>query len=91
MPDEHPVPDIYSDRFNVNTDPFGVHFVLSRANPPPKQGAENVAILRFSLQNWKVILMTGRKQLREHETKAGSPIHLPKDVLEALKLTEADW
>lgn len=92
-------PDVYSDLFNIYENALGVVVLLHKSIPPVagKPGsvdvtkADTVVILRFSPQNWKTILMTGRKQLKARETALGTPIKLPEDLLKNLNLTEADW
>lgn len=93
------ITDVYSDLFNIYENALGVVVLLHKSRPPDgdKPGpvgvmkADTVVILRFSPQNWKTILMTGRKQLKARETALGAPIKLPDDLLKSLNLTEADW
>lgn len=96
MPDND-IPDIFSDLFNILENPLGVIVVLSKTSPPnvsqpnmPQQ-TKSVAILRFSPVNWKVILMSGRKQLKARETSQGAPFKIAPELLSSLNLTEADW
>ena len=94
MAEEKAVPDIYSDWFGSYVNALGVVLVLSKTQPPLTPGAnrqpEAMAVLRFSLENWKTMLMTARKQLKKHEADTIT-IHLPKPLMESLGLTEADW
>ena len=96
MADEQ-VPDIYSDLFNIYENSLGVLVVLTRSEvvlqpgQPVKQIGKTVGLLRFSPENWKVILMVGRKQLKDREVTQGVPYKIPSDILTPLKLTEADW
>ena len=89
------VPDVYSDIFNILENPLGVMVLLHRTSPPPRPGATQevkpVAILRFSPENWKVILMTGRNQLKKREVANGVAYKIPAEILTPLGLTEADW
>ena len=93
MPDQ--IPDIYSDLFSINANAVGVTLILSKTHLPlnagDKAGAEAVAVLRFSSENIKLILMTARRHMKEVEAKKGKPIHLSEEVLKSLNLTEADW
>ena len=95
MPEAKEVPDIYSDLFTTNVNALGAIVGLSKSVLPTpgnqRPNPEPVAVLRYSLENYKVYIMTARKQLKEMETKAGKPIHLPVDLLQSLDLTEADW
>lgn len=97
MPDLEVVPDIYSDLFNILENPLGVMVVLARTDPPIKgqptgtQQARSVAVLRFSPENWKVMMMSGRKQLKAREVSLGVPIKIAPELLASLNLTEADW
>ena len=94
---EEQAPDIYSDLFNIYENALGVMVVLTRSEitpqpgGPPKQGGKTVAVLRFSPENWKVILMVGRKQLKGREATQGVPYKVPPDIMTPLNLTEADW
>ena len=94
---DNQIPDIYSDLFNILENPLGVMVVLTKSEPPMPgqtggtQRAKQVAVLRFSPENWKVILMVGRKQLRARETTQGVPIKIAAELLTSLNLTEADW
>lgn len=95
MAEEKSVPDLYSDLFSSHVNVLGVILVLSKNQPPlgPGDGPrkpEPVAILRFSLENWKAILMTARKQLKAHEAEQGV-LPLSKQLRDSLGLTEADW
>ena len=96
MPDEQ-APDIYSDLFNIYENALGVMVILTRSEitpqsgGPPRQGGKTVAVLRFTPENWKVILMVGRKQLKDREVAQGVPYKIPSDILTPMKLTEADW
>lgn len=100
MPEEkEEMPDIYSDLFNIHENPLGITFVLHRSGIPQgssvssnqAKGTKTVAILRFSPENWKVILMTGRKQLKNREQANGVPYKVAGELLQSLGLTEADW
>ena len=94
---EEQVPDIYSDLFNIYENAFGVMVILARSEMTPqpgglpKQGGKPVAVLRFSLENWKIILMAGRKLLKAREVTLGAPYKVPSEVMTPLNLTEADW
>ena len=94
--DSSQVPDVYSDIFNILENPLGVMVLLHRSEPPERgtptaQKTKPVAILRFSPENWKVILMTGRNQLKKRELTNGVPYKVPAEILTPLGLTEADW
>ena len=94
MADENTaIPDIYSDRFNLFVDALGVSLLLSRVDITATGTPANkpVAILRFTPENWKIIMMVGRKQLKAQEVGNGAVLKLPQQLLESLKLTEADW
>jgi hypothetical protein len=89
-------PDLYSDLFQLYENPLGVMLVLHKSpvpsNGPPSSSKPNaLAILRFSPENWKVILMTGRKQLKTREQTNGTPFKIPAEILGPLGLTEGDW
>ena len=94
--DSSQVLDVYSDIFNILANPLGVMVLLHRSeppegNPPTAQKPKLVAILRFSTENWKIILMTGRNQLKKRELANGVPYKVPAEILTPLGLTEADW
>ena len=99
MADENTaIPDIYSDRFNLFVDALGVSLLLSRVDPITstegivgKTTNKPVAILRFTPENWKVIMMVGRKQLKAQELSNGAVLKLPQALFESLKVSEADW
>ena len=97
MPDlAKEVPDIFSDLFNILENPLGVMVVLAKTTmpergPTPEQKSVPVAVLRFSPENWKVILMSGRKQLKTREASQGAPFKIAPELLTSLNLTEADW
>ena len=92
-------PDIYSDRFSVLVSGLGeVMLLLSVATPPdltkqpPTQpGPTPVGIVRFNKENAKAMVMAARKQLKAYEAQDGTPIKLPKELLDAFKVTEAEW
>ena len=84
-------PDIYSDRFNVMISSLGVNLYLSRSAEEAQGKPTPVATLRFSLENWKLILMTARHQMKNHETAGGNPIFLPASLLSTMGLSAADW
>ena len=92
---DHEAPDIFSDLFNIQENALGLMVILARTEPPLSPGAAQsskpVAVLRFSPENWKVLLMTGRKQIKSREARQGAPIKIADDVLKTLGLTEADW
>ena len=94
--DNTQVPDIYSDIFNIMENALGVMVLLHKTEAPERgpgttQKVKPVAILRFSPENWKVILMTGRNQLKKRELANGVPYKVPAEILTPLGLTEADW
>lgn len=94
MPDA--VPDIYSDIFNIMENPLGVMVLLHQSQPPDRPGAvppvpKLITVLRFSPENWKVMLMTGRTQLKKREASNGAPYKIAPEILTSLGLTEADW
>lgn len=96
MADEKAViPDIYSDLFNIMENALGVNLILHKSSPPSKPGevtpAQTVAILRFTPENWKLILMTGRNQLKKRELATGATLKIPTEILTPLGITEADW
>ena len=87
-------PDIHSDIFNILVNAVGVNLVLARTGVTSegKPGEHRtVAVVRMSLENWKAMLMTGRRQLKDHEKTQGIAIQLPKPLLDSLGLTEAEW
>ena len=90
-------PDIYSDLFNIMENPLGVMVMLARTDPPVKgqpagtQQSTPVVVLRFSPENWKILMMSGRKQLKTRETNQGAPFKIDAALLTSLNLTEADW
>lgn len=92
------IPDIFSDRFDINENALGVLVVLVRSRPVPTASTapvgvsgDPVAMLRFSPENWKLLLMTGRRQLKAREQANGQSYKLPQDLLGALGLAEGDW
>ena len=93
MPD-NVVPDIYFDRFNIVVDAMGVTVDMGRSIPPHDGVAPKnltAGLFRTSLENWKVLLMTGRKQLKAHEQEHNIKIQLPKPLLDSLGLSEGEW
>lgn len=87
-------PDIYSDRFFITDDALSVTVSLARLMPKgngkPLE-AETVALLRFAPENFKLLLMTARKQIKAREGSNGQAYKIPQEILTALNLTEADW
>ena len=87
-------PDIHSDIFSILINAVGVNLVLARTGitPEGKPGEHRtVAVVRMSLENWKAMLMTGRRQLKDHEKNQGIAIQLPKPLLDSLGLMETEW
>ena len=90
-----PVPEVYSDTFQVTVTPFGVNmtFGLREPHPPqnrPQQSTEKV-LLRMSLEHAKIMAMVLRRQILGHERRMGAPIKLPGEVYTQLGVPEEDW
>jgi len=92
------IPDFYTDRVRLTVTVFGVNFTFGLGNPHPetpsdKSIAEVVEMvrLRMSLEHAKVMTMMIKKQLKQYETGTKTEIAIPKEVLEALGLTEETW
>lgn len=86
--------DIYTDQFNVTTNPYGVTFLLQRtpALPQPGQSVnESLGVMRMSLEHAKVFAMLLRRQLKAHEEEAGFPIRVMPQIMNSLGLSEEDW
>lgn len=88
--------DAYTDQFQVSTGPYGstLNFMLSSPIPPapgsPPQ-AERLATVRMSLEHLKVMTFILRRQLLEHESRTGTRIQVPVEVLNSLSISPEDW
>lgn len=91
------LPDTFGDLFNIYDNPLQVMLVRHKSLPPEKQGdkmvqrAQTVSIERFTPEEFKLICMIGRKQMKAREATNGKPLHIPEELLKGLNLTEADW
>ena len=93
MPDNI-VPDIYFDRFDILVDAVGVTISLALSGPPLNGQApitQTKALFRTSLENWKAMMMTGKKQLKAHEQQHNVKVQLPKALMDGLGLSEDQW
>lgn len=89
-----PVPDFYVDATQISTTPYSVVLTLGR-NPPHHSGpgpviAEQLAVVRLSLEHAKVIAMLLRKQLKAYE-RANGEIPLPPELYTGLGVAKEDW
>jgi hypothetical protein len=91
------VPEVYSDQFTITLSPYGVALTFSltpslpSAAPSQSQPVAQ-AVVRMSLEHAKVVSMLLRKHIRQYELEhLGDPVPLPRDVLQSLRLAEADW
>ena len=95
MPDAPSAPDIFSDLFQTHISPVGVTVVFALTDPVAavtgKEVNKPVGTYRTSLENWKLILMSGRKQLKDLEAKGSFSVPLSQQLLDHLKLTPQDW
>lgn len=88
--------DVYIDQFQINTGPFGCTLNFSVTAPtPPAPGAvpqsEHLATVRTSLEHLKVMAFIMRRQVLQHESKAGVRIEVPIEVLNAIGIGSEDW
>ena len=90
------VPDVYADQLQLNTSAFGaiLNFMATKSTPPtPGSPPETnkVATIRTSLEHLKVLTYIIRRQIVNQERNTGITYELPRDVLNALKISPEDW
>ncbi|HXZ30600.1 MAG TPA: hypothetical protein VEG43_05480 [Dehalococcoidia bacterium] len=88
--------DIYSDSFQLNTSPYGstLNFMLSPSTPPAPgkiPQSETLASVRMSLEHLKVMTFVLRREIMNHEQRAGVTIQIPTPVLNSLGISIDDW
>lgn len=89
------VPEYYSDVFDFALSPYGVSVsfgVTSRRAPagrPPQP--QDLAVVRMSLEQAKILSMLLRKNLSTYERENGLEIALPHAVYNTLGVAREDW
>jgi hypothetical protein len=88
--------DIYSDSFQLNTGPYGstLNFMLSPSAPPAPgkiPQSETLATVRMSLEHLKLMTFVLRREIMNHEQRAGIAIQIPTQVLNSLGISIDDW
>ena len=88
--------DIYSDSFQLNTGPYGstLNFMLSPSTPPAPgkmPQSETLATIRMSLEHLKLMTFVLRREIMNHEQRAGLTIQIPTQVLHSLGISIEDW
>ncbi len=96
MPDEDAQqPDIYCDSFRFTVTPYGVNLTLALNEPHPESSrppkTKEVAIIRFSLEQAKVLTMMLRRNLKSFESENHLEIALPAQVYTQLGIAREDW
>jgi hypothetical protein len=88
-------PDVYSDVFDFDLGPYGVTLNFARNRPRQPAGKpqppEDVAVVRMSLQQAKVLSLLLRQSLSKYERENGAEVTLPKAVYTSLGISPDDW
>ncbi len=88
--------DVYADQFQMNVAPFGcsLNFSLSQSTPSAPGSvpqADRVATIRMSLEHLKAMTFILHRQIVNYEKQVHISIHLPVELLTAMKVREEDW
>lgn len=88
--------DVYSDQFQVHTNPHGsaLNFFASPPTPPAPGVAVQSQLLvtvRMSLEHLKLMTFMLHRQMKQHESGLGVIIPVPVQVLNALQIGPEDW
>ena len=88
--------DIYCDTFQFNLGPFGctLNFLVSPAAPPAPGSIpqpERMATVRMSLEHAKLMAFIMRSTLAQYDQQMGTPVPIPVEVLNQLKIGLEDW
>jgi hypothetical protein len=90
MPD--PVPQYFSDTFEFSFSPYGLAIAFGlRPVRPEQEGPIDVAVVRMSLEQAKILSMLLRKKLNQYEQATGAEISIPGDVYQQLDLDADEW
>ena len=95
MAEEIPVPEIYTDSFRLTIGVYGVAFTLGVNPPHPEPSkptvAKELAVIRMSLENAKVLAMLLRQNLKGYEHAQNLEIPLPPGLYTQLGIAQEDW
>ena len=95
MAEGSPIPEIYTDSFRLTVGVYGVAFTFGVNPPHPEpskpQVAEELAVVRMSLENAKVLAMLLRKNLKSYEHSQNLEIPLPPGLYTQLGIAHEDW
>ena len=88
--------DVYTDQFQINVAPYGcsLNFSLSQSTPSAPGSvpqADRVATIRMSLEHLKAMTFILHRQIVNYEKQVHISIHLPVELLTAMKVREEDW
>jgi hypothetical protein len=93
---EHSEPiELYTDSFRFTVGVYGVAFTVGLNEPHPQSGkapqAKELAVIRMSLEQAKVLAMMLRRNLKNYEREQGLEIALPPQLYAQLGIAREDW
>lgn len=87
--------DFYTDSFRFSVGAYGVSFTfgLNPPHPDPSKTpvAKEIAVVRMSLENAKVLAMLLRRNLKTYEREQSLEIALPPGLYTQLGIAREDW
>lgn len=90
------IPDLYVDQFLLGAGPYGISLTFGRSSPkPPSPGAtpqgEEVAVIRMSLEHFKLMAFLMKRQVLDIEYQLGINIPMPLQLMNQLRIGPEDW
>lgn len=88
--------DVYADQFQINTSAFGaiLNFLATKPTPSAPGSApqaDRLATVRTSMEHLKIMTYILRRQIMIQERDTGISYELPREVLNAMKISPEDW
>ena len=91
MPDEHLIPEFYSDMFEVVGGPYGIVLNFMKSPPVPRtETKETVTRIRMSWEHAKAMTFIMARQIKKVEEDQGISYPLPAKVIMDIAAKE-DW
>jgi hypothetical protein len=92
---EREVPDLFVDRFIVESNPFGALIALMRTDPGTEEGPsgtkERLAHVRMTMEHLKAFTFMLWRHVVTSETGFGVRFEMPTAMLEEAGITESSW
>ncbi len=91
MPDDKPIPEFYSDMFEIVASPYGIVLNFSKGPPEPRMDKEVMARVRMSWEHAKAMTFIMSRHIKQVEEGTGVSYPIPTKQLSEMGIGLEDW